>query len=189
MYILLFCTKIEINSLELSNSNCYLVILEQLNLYLYLFLKQTMWSLRPPLLHTFGVPSSIQFDAAYPNPIRFPSVPDDAPALLSLASHQILTAAPLLIPRLFVTAAIPLLIRRPTLLKSLNLQIQRSRGITVVYVRSSCRLVVRAPSPQRGPTLLLSFLCVCVYVRDRFAVYTSWASRLYLGMMIFLPIR
>ena len=88
---------------------------------------------------------SKRFDVAHPNPIRFPYAPNDVPALLSLASHQILTAAPLLIPRLFVTAAIPLLIRRPTLLKSLNLQIQRSRGITVVYVRSSSARIGGTP--------------------------------------------
>ena len=136
---------------------------------------------RPPLLRTYGsVPLSVPYGLMLPTPIR--------------SDFHML-------PMMFRLFFPQLLIRRPTLLKSLNLQIQRSRGITVVYVRSSCRLVVprrkqntqvRAPSPRRVDLpffFFLSFLFVCVYVGDRFDVYTSWASRLYLGMMIFLPIR
>ena len=138
-------------------------------------------------------------------PIRFPFVSDDvsgssSPSFSSNTYHHTPSNPAYL--RLGAVIASPLLIRRPTLLKPLNLRIQRSRGhldhggIRTEFLskdwwhtahRRKQNTQVRAFLPDMDLPFFFC-VCVCVFVREWFAVY-SWASNLYLGMMIFLPIR
>lgn len=139
----------------------------------------------PPHSLEFHLPYGLMLPTA---PIRFPSAPDDASCssspIFSSNTHRHTPSNPVS-RRHGAVVAIPLLIRRPTLLKPLNLRIQRSRGhldhggIHTEFPRQGLVAHRRKQNTQLrafSPTWTCpSFFFPCVCVGDRFAVYTSWA--------------